>query len=140
MFLPLLLGCTVHLGLPPSRGYAVVRVDAPVAEPDVDTRVRAAIEGALAARGASGSEALSVVVERASWSPARREGDVVVYTAELRLRLASGGRSRVAVASSQVPGPADAALARQARAAAFAALAERAAADGVTWLLYGEPQ
>lgn len=137
MLWPWLAGCTLHFGTPPSPGYAVVRVDAPVAEPDVDVRVRAAVEAALAARGASGTVPISLQVERASWSPSRREGDVVVYLAELRVRLVAGSRSRASSVSAQVPAPADAALARQARAEAFAGLAERAAVDGVTWLLYG---
>ncbi|MBM4391384.1 MAG: hypothetical protein FJ090_09700 [Deltaproteobacteria bacterium] len=136
----LLVGCALHVGAPPTRGYAVIRVDAPVAEASIDTALRSSVEAALAARAASGSEALALEVELASWTPSRREGELVVYLAELRVRFVAGERSRSSASSTLVPGPGDAAGARAAREAAFADLAERVAADGVTWLLYGTAQ
>lgn len=138
--LALLVGCALHVGTPPARGYAVIRVDAPVAEAEIDVALRASVAAALAARGASGSDPLSLEVEVASWTPSRREGELVVYLAELRVRFVAGDRSRSSRSSTLVPGPGDAAGARAARAAAFADLADRVAADGVTWLLYGAAQ
>ncbi len=136
----LLVGCALHVGTPPSRGYAVIRVDAPVAEAEIDVALRAAVEASLAARGASGSEPLALQVEVASWTPSRREGDLVVYLAELRVRFVAGERTRSSASSTFVPAPADAASARAEREAAFADLAERVAAEGVTWLLHGAAQ
>lgn len=137
MLLPLFAACALHLGTLPAEGWSVVEVLAPVAEPGVEEEVRGAVVAALAGRGAAGASPLQLAVERAEWRPGRRTGEAVIYDATLAVRFRTGARERAVVVSTAVPDPGDAAAAVGVRAATFADLARRAAAEGVTWLVLG---
>lgn len=130
-------GCVLHLGTVPTPGFAVAEVSAPVAEPGVDEAVRGAVGQALASRRASGAEPLTLIVERADWAPGRRSGEVVIYEATLAVRFRAQGRERLVVAGTVAADPGSAAAAVELRESTFAALAERAAEEGVTWLVLG---
>lgn len=133
-----LVACTWHVGNPSvEQGWALQPMLAPVAEPDVDESVRAAMAAALAARGATGTEPLTVTVTRAELLPSQRGEAGLVYEARLDLQIAGGGRSRQLVVRELVPDPGTAAEAQSARAQVFAALADRAAALAVAWLVDG---
>jgi hypothetical protein len=134
MPLSLLAACTLHFGVRPVEGWRVDRVDAPVAEPDVDTALRGAVEAALAARGASGDRPLTITIERAEWTPARRDGDTLVYVASLRLRVLGAAREGSFDLREDVLAPATSEEARSVRAAAFRRLADRAAGQVAAWL------
>lgn len=134
----LLAGCSVHLGVMPVEGrWAVTEVSAPVAEPDVDAWVEEAVTTALVSRGAHAPDggALRVTVTDASWNPARRAGDVLLFEARLTLALAAGDRTTTRTRIRTVVDPGEAAGARALREDTFRALAREAAEDGITWLL-----
>lgn len=133
----LLSACSLHLGTVPTAGFVLTEVVAPVVEPGVDEAVRGAVGRALSARKADGTSPLSIRVERADWRPGRRVGEVVTYDATLSLRFQTSGRERTVTMSSAYPDPGSAGAADAARAAAFVDLAERAAEEGVTWLVLG---
>lgn len=138
--LVLFVGCVLHLGTVPSPGFAVVEVSAPVAEPGVDEAVRREVGHALGGQAAVGATPLRLTVERADWRPGRRTGDVVLYEATLAVRFRTEVAERLVTESTVVADPGSAAAAVPARAAAFAELAKRVAADGVAWLtLRGAP-
>lgn len=134
----LLAGCAAHLGtIPASGGWALTEVAAPVAEPDVDVQVRAALLDALAARRALANDGspLRATVLEAAYVPSRRSGDVLVYEARLTVRLDAGERTVTRQRARLVSDPGDAAGGRAAREAAFRELARQVAEDGVSWLL-----
>lgn len=133
-----LLACAVHLGTIPSpTAWEVSVVAAPVAEPDVDDQVRAALREALAARRAlaTGGTPLTATVLEAAWTPTRRSGAALLWEARLVVLLEGGGRRVTRQRSLLVASPSDAAAARAARSAAFAELARQVAEDGVSHLL-----
>ncbi len=133
----ILSACSLHLGTVPTAGFVVTEVAAPVVEPGVDEAVRGAVGRALSARKADGSVPLAIRVERADWRPGRRVGEVVTYDATLSLRFKTPERERTLTMSSTHPDPGSAGAADTIRAAAFVELAERAAEEGVTWLVLG---
>ncbi len=132
-----LSACSLHLGTVPTAGFVLTEVVAPVVEPGVDEAVRGAVRRALSARQADGDAPLTVQIERADWRPGRRVGDVVTYDATLSLRFRAPGRERTVTMSSAYPDPGSAGAADTARAASFVELAERAAEEGVAWLVLG---
>lgn len=134
----LLFGCAVHLGtIPVDGGWRVVRVEAPVAEPDVDAWVGEAVTSALAARGAHdpAGDVLRVTVTEASWSPARRSGPTLLYEARITLAIVAGERTGTRTRTWTVVDPGDAAGARALREDALRALARQVADDAVAWVL-----
>jgi hypothetical protein len=130
----LLLACALHLGTaPPASRWSVPAVLAPVAEPDVDLRVREALLDALAARGALGGPPLSVTVTVATFLPSRRAADTLLYDATLVLRVRAGARERDVLATASVIDPGNAGDASVLRADAFRRLARTAAAEVAAW-------
>jgi hypothetical protein len=133
-----LVGCAVHVGLPPVAGpYAVGAVAAPVSEPGIDALLEVGLRRALAARGVYDPAAVrvDVAVVTAELLPARRAGATLVYEARLVVRFEVGERAWTATRTRSLADPGSAAAARVIRDALFAALAEQVAEDGVSWLL-----
>ncbi|MDP2313713.1 MAG: hypothetical protein Q8P41_12465 [Pseudomonadota bacterium] len=138
MFLGLLAGCAVHLGVLPIAGsWSVGEVSALVAEPDADAWVREATVTALVARGAldPSAPAVDVVVTEAAWMPARRAGDVLLYDARLTLRFTAGDRVATRTRTWSAVDPGNAADARVLREDTLRMLAREAADDAIGWLL-----
>lgn len=129
--------CTLHVGGPPSAGFWVSQVEAPVAEPNIDIIVLDAVETRLAAGGAfvKGGTALALLIERADWSPSRRDGDALVYAARLRVRAAGVDATRTCELSGEVLAPTSGNALPATRAAVFQSLAERCAAELVAWFV-----
>ncbi|MFN7144460.1 MAG: hypothetical protein ACK4YP_11830 [Myxococcota bacterium] len=128
----------MHVGVLPVEGaWAVGEVAAPVAEPDVDAWVREALTTALASRGAldPGGRPVSVTVTEASFRPARRSGDVLLYEARLTVRFVAGEREGVRSRTWTVRDPGNAADARALREDTFRTLSRQVVEDGVAWLL-----
>lgn len=130
------VGCTLHLGSPPAPTFRVAQVLAPVAEPNIDVVVLAAVESrlALAAPSAEPTVAINLLVERADWAPSRRDGDVLVYSARLRVKVSTPSLDRACDLSAEVLSPSAAELAPPVREDAFGNLAERCAAELVAYL------
>lgn len=134
----LLLGCTMHWGMPPATVWHLATVSAPVAEPEVDRSVQDALLNRLSLRRALGnSEARSLTAEvlAADWLPVGRSGDQLLYEARLLVRLRAGPQERTFSASQTVPDPGSAAAAVPLRNQVFAQLAEVVATAGVNWVL-----
>jgi hypothetical protein len=133
-----LAACSVHIGVLPVEGaWSIGAVSAPVAEPEVDGWVRDGLVDALAARRAlaSGGPVLSAVVTEASWTPARRGGDVLLYEARLTVRVEGGGKVVTRTRTGSVVDPGSAGEGRALREKMFRGLARQVADDAVTWLL-----
>lgn len=133
-----LFGCSVHLGTVPVEGrWSVATVDAPVAEPDVDAWMAEALAAALASRGAldPSGPAVTVTVTDASFTPARRAGDTLLYDARLTIVVEAGGRTATRTRTWSVVDPGDAAGARALREATFRTLARQVADDAIAHLL-----
>lgn len=138
LLVALYAGCTLRVGVMPASGaWAVGDVSAPVAEPDVESWVRESLTSALASRRAldpAGSP-IRVTVTEATWSPARRSGDVLLYDARLTVLLEAGGRAVTRTRMWTSVDPGNAASARALREDTLRMLALAATEDGVSWLL-----
>lgn len=131
----------MHLGSPPAPTFRVAEVLAPVAEPGIDVAVLNAFESRLSLSPPADSErtALKLLVERADWTPSRRDGAVLIYSARLRVRASTPAAARSCDLAADVLSPSEAELAPAARASAFGSLAERCAAELVAWLVLSSP-
>ncbi len=134
----LAVACSWHLGTAPTTGFELVGTRAVVAEPGVEEVVGSAVVQALAARRALGSTPLELSITRAELRPGRRTGDTVIYDLTLAVEFRAGGRSRLVTVHSTLPDPGNAGAAAVDRSAAFRALAESAALEGVAWLTLGQ--
>lgn len=138
-------GC--HLGRPPSSlppgGVRLDQVLVAAAEPGLADDLRAGLQGALAARGISGSGACPLVLEvlEASTQDQGVDATLRVQRARLRLQvqlLGPSPRRVVLTGERSYEAPADDGLATaQARAAAWQSLSQELADDAVLWLQAG---
>jgi hypothetical protein len=146
LILSALLAC--HLGRPPVNGAAwhVEDVRSAAAEPGLDTTLEAALNGALAVRGALGDAvALRLLVLDASSGVAAADAGDEVHLARLRVRIEVGGnepsslvlQAEQAYGTRGLPsgGPGSTLAASTNRAAAFESLANQIAADAADWLM-----
>lgn len=142
----MLLAC--HLGRPPPAGTAwhVAEVRAAAMEPGLEPALEAAVNGALAVRGALGdAHALRVLVLDASTGVAAASSGDEVHVARLRVRFEVDGDPADALVlqaeqaygarALSAGGAASTLAASSSRAAAFATLADQLAADAADWLM-----
>ena len=136
----MLIGCSMHLGVPPaSRLYEAVEVVSTAVEPGLEHMLRAGVLDGLAARDALAGEgeAVAMTVESTTWAPSSRGTASVIYEATLTVRFSSGGRTERFSRSARTNAYASAADAEADRPRLFAGLCEEVAALGVLWLVTG---
>lgn len=131
----LVLGaCEAHLGvLPPASRWSIGEVRAPVAEADVDRWAEDALVAALSARGAlePGAPAVTVTVTQASFTPARRSAETLLYDATVTLTLSAGARSVTRSMTRSVVDPGNAAAADALRQGTLRGLVREVAEQAV---------
>lgn len=136
-----LSGCAAHLGVAPvQRLVGPVAVMAPTVELAVSDDILAAVDNALAARGAVSAEGegLLVWVDAATFDPFAGTEGGRVYRARLAVRFEfPGGEApdehRVERVR-EVPDPGSAGLAAGIRREVLRSLADEVAADGAAWV------
>lgn len=124
--------CGWNLGMPPSARWSVDHVDAPVAEPGIDDALlRALRRGGVAAEGGF---SVSVRVTEATWSPSGAYDGATAWRATLAVDVAAAGQHTRLRVSRLVAPSTSAGDAADARATAFASMANTLAPDIAAWL------
>lgn len=133
-----MLGCEAHLGVLPATGaWSLGDVRAPVAEPDADRWARDALVAALSAREAlaASGPAVDVLVTQASFTPARRSTETLLYDATVTLTLTTANRTVTRSITRSVVDPGNASGAASARADILRGLVREAVDQAVAGLL-----
>ena len=122
MFGLFLIGCFLHVGVPPTSSWWVAQAENASIEPELDTIFSQALQSSLAGRNALGTPAASPVHVRvviADWSPSLRSGDQLLYEARLTIEAVTPTETRRFSVSRLVPDPGSAGAAQELRTQVF---------------------